>query len=176
MNFEQIEHDLREENARLRQRVQELERERDAAWVVRDAGWEQTEDALKRMRAAEAKLAEAERKHGALVETILALRVEVERLREALVRISSGVDPISKYPDGSPYEYDHLDDIEIARAALAPECRHGGRQQGETPCPDCSPAQSEPKAMNEWDKRIYRPRTAGGEDGPVQPEDPEVKP
>ena len=24
-----------------------------------------------------------------------------------------------------------------ARAALRGECRHGGRQQGETPCPDC---------------------------------------
>ena len=48
---------LREENARLRQRLEELERERDAAWAVRDAGWVQTEDALTRMRTAEARLA-----------------------------------------------------------------------------------------------------------------------
>ena len=48
---------LREENARLRQRVEELEWERDAAWAVRDAGWVQTEDALTRMRTAEARLA-----------------------------------------------------------------------------------------------------------------------
>ena len=48
---------LNDENRTLRQRVEELERERDAAWAVRDAGWVQTEDALTRMRTAEARLA-----------------------------------------------------------------------------------------------------------------------
>ena len=90
------------------------EREKGEFWlqkaVENDRGW----------------LAERERSER-LKRMAAGLVAEGVRLRDALEQIASGFDPISKYPDGRPYEQDHEDDVAIARAALAPA-------QPEEPC------------------------------------------
>jgi hypothetical protein len=70
---------------------------------------------------------------------VLELEDEVARLREALDDLVDGA-AVTFEDERVPYEDVQLSRgaLARARAALRGECRHGGRQAGETPCPDCA--------------------------------------
>lgn len=97
-----------------------------------------------------------------ILRVVTAERERSERLREAVGKIAAmgvdGTQPFFGFHDAvqiaraalAPAQPEELPTsqparaIEVCKRAAQPECRHGGRQQGETPCPDCRSEEEKP--------------------------------
>lgn len=103
---------------------------------------------LARLRAAEAERDEARADWVALVDEAASTEAERDALTEKLSLVTE--DYIKhrnalERAEAALREWREAESLpdcaacSVLDAALVSECRHGGRQQGETPCPDCTP-------------------------------------